>query len=207
MHKAKTEPAGGAEGRCRTLWRFPGPLALARVLDGAPATLHHDDAAAVYLGDLGLWDWPGVAEFGALSIFGADRWAPRPGAVDGWFVIDPAPVDPSAVLYVPDRRCAAAVAGAADAADARRRLPAHYAGAVGEARQAIERYDRVSRRVVDRLRTLDGHGRGLDGLPERWRRDARTPLHMLSPAARERLARALTRAVRTMGESHAAEAP
>lgn len=177
----------------RTLWRFPGPLPLARVLDGAPPTLHHADATAVYLGDLSLWDWPGVAEFGALSIFDADRLDPRPAEVDGWFVVAPATLDAGRVLYVPDRRCAVAVAGAADAAAARIRLPEHHAAAVTEARRAMARYDRVSQRVTERLRTLDARGRGLDALPERWRDDARTPLHMLPPARRERLSRALAR--------------
>lgn len=189
----------------RTLWRFPGPIALARGLDGQPPRLHHADADEVYLGDMTLWDWPGVDEFGALSIFDAARLAPRPGPVAGWFVAAPTALDAAAVLYVPDRRCAAAVAGAPDAAAARARLPAHYVAAVAESRRAMERYDAVSRRVADRLQTLDVAGAGLEALPEHWHDAARTPLHMLPPARREGLARALARAVR--GVTSRQEAP
>lgn len=179
----------------RTLWRFPGPLALGRVLDGAPPTLHHPDAQTVYLGDRGLWSWPGVTEFGALSIFDAERLDPRPGPVSGWFVVDPAPLDAARVLYVPDRRCADAVAGCPDVATARARLPAHYPAAVGEARQAIERYDAITRRMVDGLRALTGDGVDpVDRLPRRWRTAARTPLHMLPPARRRALVEAVGRA-------------
>ncbi len=195
-HPVSVPAAQRAAAGPRTLWRFPGPLALGRILDGAPPALHHTAATEVYLGDLTLWDWPGVAEFGALSIFDADRLGPRPGAVAGWFTVAPATLDAAHVLYVPDRRCAARVAGAPDAAAARARLPGHYAAGVAEARRAMERYDAVSRRVVERLRALDDSGAGVDALPARWRAPARTPLHMQPPARREALARALARTVR-----------
>lgn len=179
----------------RTLWRYPGPIALGRVLDGAPPTLHHPDAIRVFVGDASLWRWPGVAEFGALSIFDAARFDPRPGPVEGWFVIDPAPLDPAAVLYVPDRRCAQAVAGAPDADVARSRLPDGYPEAVAEARRAIARYDTLSAQVVEGLEALGvGGADPIDRLPPRWREAARTPLHMLPPAGRRALATAVRRA-------------
>ncbi len=169
-----------------TLWRFPGPIALLDVLGGAPATLHHDGAEVAWLGDSTLWDWPGVAEFGALTVFGAERLEPAPGAVAGWYTVAVRSLEPNAVLYVPDRGCARAVAGALDADAARARLPAGYDAAVGEARRAMARYDTVSQRVVDAIETL-----GDDGIPMPWRRAARTPLHMLRRAEREALADAL----------------
>lgn len=193
-------PSPAVPASARTLWRFPGPLALARMLDGAPPALHHPDARRVYVGELAaLWAWPGVPEFGALSIFDADRLAPTPVETEGWFVVAPAALDPRAVLYVPDRRCAEAVLGAADAEQARARLPGeHCAAATAEARRAMSRYDAVSRRVVDALEAL---GDDLNAVPERWRADAATPLHMLPPPRRDALAAALTRVARRAASS------
>lgn len=169
-----------------TLWRFPGPIALLDVLAGAPPTLHHAEAEVAWLGDLSLWDWPGVAEFGALAVFDAGRFEPAPGAVTGWYTVAVRPLDGARALYVPDRGCARAVAGAVDAAEARTRLPAGYDAAVGEARRAMARYDTVSKRVVRAIETL-----GDDGIPMTWRRAAQTPLHMLPRVEREALADAL----------------
>lgn len=211
MSLIQSERDGGSTSVARprdlTLFRFPGPLVLARILDGEAPSLHHEDAPRVFIGDLSLWSWPGVDEFGALAIFGAERLAPRPADVDGWYVIDPVSIDPDAVLYVPDRQCARAVSGAADAGAARRRLPPHHAAAVGEARRAMERYDAVSRAVVEVLEALDADPRGLDAVPEAWRADASTPLHMLPPGRRDALARALRRAVRRLGPTHRRETP
>lgn len=169
-----------------TLWRFPGPLALGRVLAGEPPTLHHPDAGRVFVGDDRLWSWPGVAEFGALTLFDAARYAPRPGPVDGWFVIDPQPLDPARVLYVPDQSTARRVAGARDAAEARARLGEGYGPALAEVERAIARYDAVGRRVIAGLDAL-----GEAGIPPDWRSEALTPLHMLPPARRDALADAL----------------
>lgn len=169
-----------------TLWRFPGPIALLDVLGGAQPTLHHDGAERAWLGDATLWDWPGVAEFGALTVFGAERFEPAPGAVAGWYTVAVRPLDPAGVLYVPDRGCARAVDGALDADAARARLPTGYAAAVGEARRAMAQYDTVSQRVARAIETL-----GDDGIPMPWRRAARTPLHMLPRVEREALADAL----------------
>ncbi|MCB9529235.1 MAG: hypothetical protein H6701_12780 [Myxococcales bacterium] len=180
-----------------TLWRFPGPIALLDVLAGARPTLHHDAATAAYLGDDTLWDWPGVAEFGALTIFGADRLDPRPAAIAGWYTVPVGPLDPGAVLYVPDRGCARAVDAAPDAAAARARLPLGYDAAVGEARRAMARYDLISRRVVAAREAL-GEAR----LPARWRRAVDTPLHLLPRAEREALADALDAAASTLAASH-----
>lgn len=177
-----------------TLWRFPGPLALRAVLDGAPPTLHHLEARVAYLGDLSLWRWPGVSEFGALTVFAADGLAPQPTEIPGWYTVDLAAVgvalDARRVLFVPDERCAAAVEGAADAAAARRRLPADYDAAVGEVRQAMERYDALSQRVVDAWQTL-----GDDRVPDRWRETLDTPLHLLPRATRDALADGLQAAL------------
>lgn len=169
-----------------TLWRFPGPIALLDVLGGAQPTLHHDGAEVAWLGDASLWDWPGVAEFGALTVFGAERLDPAPGAVAGWYTVAVRPLERAGVLYVPDRGCARAVAGAPDAGAARGRLPPGYDAAVGEARRAMARYDTISQRVVRAIETL-----GDDGIPMACRRAVRTPLHMLPRPEREALADAL----------------
>lgn len=180
-----------------TLWRFPGPIALLDVLAGAAPTLHHDAASIAYLGDDTLWDWPGVAEFGALTLFGADRLDPRPAEVAGWYTAPVQRLDPGAVLYVPDRGCARAVDRAPDAAAARRCLPPGYDAAVGEARRAMARYDMISQRVVTAREAL-----GDDRIPARWRRAAHTPLHLLPRAEREALADALDAAASTLAASH-----
>lgn len=173
-----------------TLWRFPGPIALLDVLAGAPPTLHHDAATVAWLGDLSLWHWPGVAEFGALTIFGADRLDPTPAEIAGWYTVPVRALDPAAVLYVPDRGCARAIEGAPDAAAARHRLPPGYDAAVGEMRRAMARYDAISRRVVTAREAL-----GEAAIAHHLRRAIDTPLHLLPRPEREALADALDAAL------------
>ena len=131
----------------RMLLRFPGPLALQRVLAGERPTLHHADAPRVFLGDDRLWDWPGVREFGALAILDADRFAPVPHGIDGWFTCAVRPLGPDDALYVPDPECARAVSGARTARTARRRLPDEYGTRVERARAAMADYDALAARI------------------------------------------------------------
>ncbi|MCA9538663.1 MAG: hypothetical protein KC620_07225 [Myxococcales bacterium] len=170
----------------RTLWRFPGPLALQAVLDGAPPTLHHPDAPLAFVGDLRLWAWPGVAEFGALTLFDAAALAPEATEIAGWYRVTVRPLDGGQILYVPDEKCARAVEGAAGVDEARARLPAEYAEAVAETKRAMARYAEVVDRVIAAREQLPA-----ERVPPDWRTALDTPLHLQPPAARAALAAAL----------------
>ncbi len=174
----------------RTLLRFPGPLALLRVLSGEVPSLHHADAARVFLGDERLWDWPGVREFGALSVFDADRFGPAPHGVDGWYTCPVQALGPDDALYVPDAECASLVAGCRTARAARRRLPPDHGPRVERARAAMVAYDAVAAHV-EAARTRGLTSGQPTALPPALRGLLNRPLHMLTPAERAALVEAL----------------
>lgn len=172
--------------RTRTLLRFPGPLALLRVLAGEAPCLHHAEASRVFLGDERLWDWPGVREFGALAVFDVDRFGPVPHGIEGWYTCPVQPLGPDDALYVPDAECASMVAGCRNARAARRRLPPDLAPRIERARAAMVAYDAAAAHV-EAART-----RGLPpGLPTALRPLLNRPMHMLTPAERAALVEAL----------------
>lgn len=173
----------------RTLLRFPGPLALLRVLGGERPTLHHADAPRVFLGDERLWDWPGLRPFGALAVFDADRFDPAPHEVAGWFTCAVRPLGPDDALYVPDAEAAGVVSGCRTARTARRRLATalpDHAARVARARALMQAYD-ADAASVDAARA---DGRAL-ALPAPVRGLLNRPLHLLDADERRRLVAAL----------------
>lgn len=158
----------------RALLRYPGPLALLRVLEGEAPALHHPEAPQVFLGDDRLWAWPGVREFGALALLDADRLGPIPHPViDGWYTCAVRPLSRREVLYVPDAECAQCVQPAPNATAARKHLPADYDRRVAAAASAMRAYDEALSRVL-----ATGH-------------PLHQPLHMFPPAERAALLRRL----------------
>jgi hypothetical protein len=170
----------------RTLLRFPGPLALLRVLEGAPPTLHRAGETRVFLADERLWDWPGPADFGALAVFDADRFAPEPHPTPGWYVCRVATLAPGDALYVPDAESAAAVFGAPSAEAARPRLPPQHGRRVAIRLDAMRAYDALAA-AVEAARDA-----GESGSIPRWPASLRAllnrPLHLLTAAERAALA-------------------
>jgi hypothetical protein len=173
----------------RTLLRFPGPLALARVLAGERPTLHRAGETRVFLADERLWDWPGPTSFGALAVFDADRFAPEPHPTPGWYVCRVAPLEADDALYVPDAESAAAVVGASSARDAVPRLPPRHDARVAERAAAIRAYDRLAA-AVEAAREAGERG-PVPGWPAALRGLLHRPLHLLTPAERDALAAVL----------------
>ncbi len=169
----------------RTLLRFPGPLALLRVLEGAPPTLHRAGETRVFLADERLWNWPGPADFGALAVFDADRFDPEPHPTPGWYVCRVAPLTPDDALFVPDAESAAAVLGSPSAEAARPRRPPQHDARVEARRAAMRVYDALAA-AVEAARDA-----GETGPIPRWPAALRAllnrPLHLLTAAERSAL--------------------
>jgi hypothetical protein len=173
----------------RTLLRFPGPLALLKVLGGERPTLHHADAPRVFLGDHRLWDWPDVRSFGALAVLDADRFEPVPHDIEGWYTCAVVPLGAEDAVYVPDAECAGVVTGCRTARTARRRLTTavpDLAARVAQARAAMVAYD-ADAAAVDAARSEPRAA----ALPAPLRALLNRPLHLLEADERRRLVAAL----------------
>lgn len=173
----------------RTLLRFPGPLALLKVLGGERPTLHHADAPRVFLGDDRLWDWPGVRAFGALAVLDADRFEPVPHDIAGWYTCAVRPLGADDAVFVPDPECAGVVAGARTARTARRRLATavpDLAARVAQAQAAMLTYD-ADAAAVDAVRADPR----VQTLPAPVRSLLNRPLHLLDADERRQLVAAL----------------